>query len=70
MPVAAMHEDNLAAWRKDQVWAAGEVPALQPESVPHGVSQSANNQLRLGVASADAGHDGGSVLWRYVVHLF
>lgn len=60
MPEAPVNEDDGAVFWQDEIGLAGELlifRAVDGEAVPEVVEHRAQGQLRLGVATPDAGHD-------------
>ena len=71
VPEAAVDEDDGAEFRQDEVGFASEglvFRAVHGESVAEAVEHRAHGEFRLGVASADARHDLGSLLRGEDVH--
>jgi hypothetical protein len=64
MPEAPVHEDHGVAGRKDQVWFAGQVFAVQPKAIPQGVKCLANDYFRFGVFRPNRRHHPASLFWR------
>jgi hypothetical protein len=46
MPETSMHENNLPAGRKDEVWFSGKVFAVQPEPKAKAVEHPAQQKFR------------------------
>jgi hypothetical protein len=61
VPVAAMHKNNLAVPRKDNIGFPGQVAGVEPEPIAHAVNQRANKKLRLCVLALNLGHVVGSL---------
>lgn len=57
MPEATVDKDGLAARPEDKVWLSGEVFAVEPVPVAHGVNQPAHDHLGLRVRGFDRSHD-------------
>ena len=71
VPEAAVDEDDGAVFRQDEVGFSGEGFVIRPvdgESVAEAVEHRSQGELRLGVASPDAGHDFGAFFWGEDVH--
>ena len=64
VPETAVDENHDASFREDDVRAAREAAAVRPKPVAEGVERSANEQFRLGIDTANAAHEGASVLPR------
>jgi len=56
MPKTTVHEDNRSPLLERQIGTAREVRAVQPESEPHTMSSSPDEQLGLGILVADRSH--------------
>src|SRR5690606_14851380 len=57
MPEAAMHENDLAFARKNQIRLAGERSVVQSIAEPRAMQQPPNEHFRPGVFPPDQGHD-------------
>ena len=69
MPEATVHEDDqFVLWQYD-VRLARQVLAVQPEPIAEPVQRRADEQFRLGVLAADAGHVPASTGFGDSVHL-
>lgn len=62
-----MDEDNGASPGKDDVGLAGQIPAMKTEAKTEGMQKAADDQLRYGVPTWDARHEGASRLGRSIV---
>jgi hypothetical protein len=60
VPEAAVHEDDLAVPRQDQVGGSWKIAPMQPEPVAERVHRAAHRQLGLRVLLADAPHNAGA----------
>jgi hypothetical protein len=56
VPEAAVNQYDLAARRENNIWAARQILAVKPESVPEPVNQTTQNNFRTSVLAADARH--------------
>lgn len=56
MPEATMHEDHLPTTRKDDVWSAGQIPPIDPESVSKPMRELPNLHFGLAARLADSRH--------------
>jgi hypothetical protein len=56
VPEAAMYENDFPSSRKYHIWMPWKVPRMKPIPVPHGVSQSPDNEFRLAVLVLDKAH--------------
>ena len=61
MPEAAVHHDGNAVLREDYIGAAREFSVLEAESEAMSMEPLPNQNLRLGVLAADAGHAAGAL---------
>lgn len=69
VPETPVNEHNHLLPRNDDIRAAGQVPAVEPESVAHRVKETTDDQLRAGVPRLDRPHVAGSLLGgEYVRH--
>src|SRR5665213_1230213 len=70
MPEAAVDEDRNVPFWQNQVWAAGQVLSMKPESKPQAVQDATDDQLRAGVRAADRTHDLRTPLLGKNVHIY
>ena len=71
VPETAVDEDDGAVFREDEIGPAGQgfvFRAVDREAVAEAVEHRAQGELRLGVATADAGHDFGTLFRGEDVH--
>jgi hypothetical protein len=63
MPEASVdHDRNTILW-EDDIRTAGEFPVLETEPEATGMQALPNQNLRLGVFPAEAGHAMAALLW-------
>ncbi len=60
MPEAAVHQDDDAMTREDDVGAAGEPADVKPKAQAVAMERGADEALGRGVMAADRGHDAGA----------
>lgn len=65
---AAVYEDRFAKPRKDDVWSAGQIAAVQAEPVAECVRRTSYTHLRQRVDAADAPHVLAAALRRQLVY--
>jgi hypothetical protein len=53
VPEAAMHEDYFLTRRKNQIWLARKICAMQPISKSAAMDQTTHEQFRFGVSVPD-----------------
>ena len=63
MPEASVYQNDFSKPRENQVRCAGQVAAMQPESITKPVRGTAHGQLRLCVGLANAPHVGATLGW-------
>ena len=56
VPEAAVDYHHGSVFRKDDIWAARQLRALQPEPEPKAVKHGANGPLGSGIAAPDSRH--------------
>ncbi len=61
VPKAALHLDDGAVPRKDDVRPSGEAHDVNAEAIAHPVQRAPDGELGLGVHAADAGHHLGAL---------
>ena len=67
MPETAVHEDHGAVFGQREVWFAGQVGAVQPESVAHPMSHRSDGKFRRHVLRTDAGHAVRALFWSKII---
>lgn len=65
MPEATVNKNNLFQTGKHDIRFAGEIPAMQPEAISHGVNHPPHEQFRAGVHGLDRPHDPTALLRRF-----
>ena len=62
MPETAVDKNaDAMAWQND-VWTTRQVAPVQPKTIAHRVEPAANDEFRLGVLAANAGHQATALL--------
>lgn len=69
VPEAAMHEDHGLVLGKGDVGPTGQVFAVKPEPIPHGMKFPPYLDLGFGVLATDPSHDLGALRWGENVHV-
>lgn len=68
MPETAVHKYyRVMAWQHD-VWCSRQLTTVQSEAQSKHMKHLANNNFRLGIATAYRGHIATSLLWRDLIH--
>ena len=62
VPEAAVNENYFLEARQHQIWLAGEVLAMQTETVAHAVDHASNGKFRCCVAILHGAHCAASLL--------
>jgi hypothetical protein len=68
MPKTAMHKNDLFLLAKDEIWSAGQIPAMQPISEAETEHTAAYDQFNRRVLTTNTSHVVTAVLWGELVH--
>jgi hypothetical protein len=67
MPKTSMNENGLTPCWKRQIGLAGQILAMQAESITHAMCEFPNKKLRRGIAALDRAHNS-AASWRGSLH--